>query len=805
MHDLRLAFRSLSKSPGFTAIALLTLAVGIGLNTAMFSLVNTLLFGSAPYPNPSQLVRVFRTSAQSQTLPLSLPDITDLQQQSQTLASLTAFQWWAYSYSEPGQPAEHMLGIVASANLFTTLGVQPMLGRGFTPEEQQPGRDRVVVLSHAFWQRRFGGDPQVVGRSLRVDYENVLVVGVMPASADYPVLWGTIDLWRPLPLLNDWRQERSTRWLNAMARIKPGIAPSQAQAELSGLSAQLAQQYPAANAGAGHRLIPLVQSITSATERNLSWFALGLSGFVLLIACANLANLQLARTAERGREFAIRAALGASRARLGQQLVVESLLLSVVGGVLGLILALWINDGIGRLLTIGGGRLVIPLDYAVLGFALLASLGTGVLFGTVPAWIASRADVNAALKQQSRGSTGDRSQQKFRSALIIGEVALALVLLSGASFFIRGLQRYMDRNLGWQTSGLLSGTITLPANRYDTPEQRRTFYRELERRLPDLVGVERAAIGSALPIAADRVANNTTNVFVEGRPIPPAGQAPLASFTVASPGYFATLQIPLVAGRLFAADLRPDAPRRIVVNEAMARQLWPGENPIGKRISGTADRPQWEEVIGVVRDVGFAAYAGTSEPPMQFYRPLVNEPWGYMTVVLRGTAPEALAEPLRRVVAALDPDLAVTELRTVRQAIDDRQNTFYLINRLLGIFAFLGLCLSAIGLYGVIARLVVQRLPEFGIRMALGATPGRVLHLVLGQGLRLAVIGMVVGLAGGAALVQVLSSLLPGFPGQDTVGMVVDVLLLLFVAVCACWLPARRATRVNPIDALRAE
>lgn len=802
---MRLALRSLCKSPGFSLVALLTLTLGIGLNTSMFSLVNALLFANAPYPEPDRLVRVFRTSPQSRTWTHSLPDLTDVQEQNRSFASLTAFQWWAFAFAEPGQPAVRLNGVYASANVFATLGVQPVLGRGFSAEEQQPGRDRVAVLSHQFWRRQFGADPTVVGRSIRLDAEPVTIIGVLPASAEYPLFWGNVDLWRPLPLTNDWRQVRATHWLNAMGRLKPGVAPAQAQAELSAIAARLAQQYPAENAGTGLEAVPLPRSATGVTERNLSWFAFGLSGFVLLIACANLANLQLARTAARAREFAVRAALGASRRRLIAPLLTESLLLSLAGGALGLMLALWLNDALGRVLSLGAAGIALSLEPTVLAVALLATLGTGVLFGIGPGLLAARTDVNAALKQQSRGSTGDRTHQRFRHGLIAAEVALALALLSGAGFFIRGLQRFMDRHPGWETSGLLTGTVTLPANRYATPEERRAFHRELERRLPAMPGVERAALGTGLPIAADRGANSIVSLFVEGQPVPPPGQAPVAGYTVVNPAYFAALEVPLVAGRLFTEDLRPDSRRQIVINETMARQLWPNADPIGQRISTSADRPEWEEVIGVVRDLGYAAYAGPPDARMQFYRPLVQESWGYVTIILRSPAPETLAEPLRRLVATIDPDLAVTELRTVRQAVDERQNNYYVINKVLGSFALLGLVLSAIGLYGVIAGFVVQRLPEFGIRQALGATPQNVLGQVLGRGLRLALLGVAIGVAASFALVEALTALLPGLPGQDLGTLVFNIALLLAVAALAAWLPARRATQVDPMIALRAE
>jgi predicted permease len=791
------------KSPGYTGIALLTLALGIGVNTAIFGVINTVLLRPAPYPDAGQLVRVFRTSAQSQTWPHSLPNLRDVQAGARSFASSTAFQWWTYSLAEPGQPAEQLYGVTASADLFSTLGVQPVLGRGFIAEEQQPGKDRVAVLSHECWQQRFGSDPQIIGRTLRLDGESVTVIGVMPESFSYPLFWGRLDVLRPLRLLSDWREDRGTNWLNAIARLKAGVSLEQAGSELSGIAARLAREFPANNAGIGLRLVPLHQSATEAVGRNVSWLTLGLAGFVLLIACVNLANLELARFAASARDFAIRAALGASRPRLMRQLLVEAAVLSLAGGALGLLFALWATDALSGRLTIADDLgLALSPDYRVLGFALLVSLATGVVFGTLPAWVASRTDLNTALKQQSRGSTGSRSQHRVRQGLIVAEVALALVLLSGAGFFVRGLQRSLQRDFGWQPAGLLTGTVTLPENRYPTDEKRRAFHELLEDRLASLPGVEHFALGSSVPTWSF---GSSGGVFVEGRPIPPAGQEPLSYNAVVSSDYFSTLGIQLVAGRLFPAHLRPDSPPVVIINETMARTLWPGESALGRRISSSSDQPQWEEVIGVVRDVGFAANFGTPDTRLQAYRPLASQPWGYVTIALRARAPETLAAPLRRLVAGLDPDLPVAELRTVRETMDRYEHNFQLVNLLLGGFAALGLLLAAVGLYGVVSNLVVQRLPEFGVRLALGAPTRDILWLVLVAGLRLVLLGIALGLAGALLLSRLLTSLLPSFPGGDPLMLAVMIAVLVATAVLACWLPARRATRVDPIEALRAE
>jgi putative ABC transport system permease protein len=804
MNDLRLAFRQLAKSPGFTAVAVLTLALGIGLNTAMFTVVNTLLFKPAPYPDAARVVRIYRTAAQARTWPLSLPDLRDAAQQSDVFASLTPFQWWSFSLAAPGQPAEPLSGAIASSNLFTMLGVQPALGRAFTAEEQQPGRDNVAVLSYACWQQRFAGDPYIVGRMLRIDGASVEVVGVMPSQADYPVFWGRIELWRPLPLAKDWRENRDVRWLEALARLKPGVSLAQAQAELSGIAGRLGLQFPATNGGQGLRLVPIAGSEVDEVHRNLTWLTLGLAGFVLLIACANIGNLQLARSAARSRDFAIRAALGASRTSLIRPLLVETMVLALTGGALGLVLAQIITEALApQMLDAATTGVTFAIDPRVIGFALGTALIAGVLSGCAPALLASRADVNSGLKQQARGTTSDRSRHRLRQALIVSQIAFCLVLLAGAGFFIRGLQRFMAHDPGWRIEGLLMGTPTLPDTRYANDPSRHAFHQRLLERVARLPGVERVALATALPLQGY---NTPNGIQIEGQAEPPRGQEPLAYSNIVSAGYFATLGIELVEGRDFAPDARPDGPQFIVINETMARQFWPGKSSVGKRIRDTnPDFHPWLEIIGVVRDVTFAGNFGAVPSRLVVYRDIAQNPWGYFTLVLRSRAPEALVVPVRRAVAELDGDLPVANLRPVEQAVALGQHDLRIANQLLGSFAAVGLALAAIGLYGVISALVVQRTAEFGIRMALGAQRHNILWMVLGRGTVLAALGTLLGLTLAAGLLRVLGTLIPGLPGQDVWGLAIAVGLLLGVALAACWLPARRATRINPLDALRTE
>jgi len=495
LQDLRYAARILKKDPVFTTVAMLTLALGIGTTTALFSLFNAVLFRALPYPDSDRLVRIFKTLPQSQAWPHSVANHIDHKTQNSVFEQMAAFTQAGFDLAEPGQPPEPVSGMVVSADFFSVLGVQPLLGRVFTAEEDQPGRNQVVVLSHDFWRSRFADDPNIVGRNLRLNGESVTVLGVMPAGFDHPLLWGRVSAWRPIAFTDDQRRERKVNWVGALARLKSGVSRAQAQAEMSAIAARLAQEHSDPNSGL--RVVSLNGSATSNVGRNISQFALGLSGFVLLIACVNLANLQMARTAVRAREYIIRAALGAQRSRLMRQSLTESLLLALIGGALGLLLATWVSGLLGCYWVIG---ITVPLDSTVLGFAVLVTLLTGLAFGTAPAWIGSRADVNEALKQGSRGTTTHRSYRRLRHGLIVAEVALALVLLTSAGMFISGLRRFTHTDPGWRVKGLLTGFVNLPDKNYGANDSRRAYYERLQARLVALPGIEHAAISWKLPL-----------------------------------------------------------------------------------------------------------------------------------------------------------------------------------------------------------------------------------------------------------------------------------------------------------------
>jgi putative ABC transport system permease protein len=803
--DVHFAVRSLRKTPGFTAIALVTLALGIGANTSMFSLLNALLFRT-PYPDDARLVRIYRTSPQSQSWPHSPANFYDVQAQNTVFAGIAAVNpGTAFNLAEPGQPAARLRGMMVTADFFPLLGVQPQLGRFFTAEEDQPGKNNVLLISHATWLHHFGGAPDVLGRQVRLDGRPVTIIGVMPERFDYPIGWGHVEAWRPFAFSERARQMRDNNFFSEVARLKPGVTLAQAQAEMSALGARLAAEYPAANAQTSLRLVPLARS--DEFSARIAWFVAGLAGFVLLIACANLANLQFARHAARAREQAIRAALGASRASLIRGVLAESLLLSLTGGTLGLLVAFWCNDAIGRrFLVYSRDGLAVPLDGKVLAFAFVLSAVTAFVFGALPAWISSRAGVSEALKQGARGSTASRSTHRLRHALIVAEVALALVLMAGAGFFVRGVERFLQRDHGWRADGLVTGYINLAGRTYNTSDKRLMFFERLQEKLAVLPGVERAAIGWMLPTWGF---GHNTGFLIESRARPAPGTAPLMYETSVSPDYFDALGLPLVAGRHFAAADRADKPAVAIINETMARTFWPGENPLGQRIgySDDLDKPEWREVVGVVRDAGTPAFIGEVDTRFQAYRPLAQVSVSTtMALALRTSlALDVLAPAVCRAAAEIDPEQTVYEIGPVRGDIDRRLSGPRLAGDFLAGFAFLGLLLAAIGIYGVISGFVVQRTNEIGLRLALGAQVNDILALVFGRGLRLALLGTALGLVGAWSVAQLLRAIAPGLPPADFATTSSVTLALLAIAAFACWLPARRATKVDPMVALRVE
>ena len=801
--DVRYSLRQLLKHKGFTVVAVLTLALGIGINTAMFSVLNTFLFGSLPYPQSDRIIRVFRTSPHSQSWPHSAANFFDQHDQNSVFEKMSAYTFASRNLSEQGQSAERLLSLAATADFFPLLGVAPAHGRVFKPEEFEPNADNVVVLSNRFWTRRFGGDPNIVGRKIQLDGKTVEVVGVMPPGFEHPILWGPVDMWQPLSFTPEGKTNRGTNYLSSIGRLKPGVSIQQAEQSMVTLAANLGKQN-SSNEGESVRLELLQRSMSDSIGRTVMWFTFGLAGFVLLIACANLANLQLVRTAARSRELAVRAALGAGRWRLLRHSFTESILVALVGGVISLVIALAAVRFISARLFNDLPGATVQLDYKVFGFALLISLVTGVLFGTVPAWLASRADVNLALRDNARGSTAGKSQHRLRHSLIVGEVAFAMILLAAAGLFLRGLQRFINADPGWQVDGLVTAGMSLSGEKYKDDKQRVVFLTELENRLRSIPGVQHAAIGSS-PLVFGFY--SSSSFLVEGRPEPPPDKYPEMFFEPVSGDYFETIGARLQQGRTFTQADTSDHPNVVIINETTAHTFWPNESPIGKRISNTSiKKREYSEVIGVVNDLAFPGNLGEPYTRYEAFVPMTQGAPAYLTLMLRtSTNPEALGNTLRSTVAGLDPELPVYRIRTARAVVDEGLGSISLLGSLLGAFATIGLILAAIGIYGVVSYTVVQRTGELGIRMALGAQSGDVLWLVLGKGAILVAFGALLGAAGAYGVSRLLISVIPSLPTRDPLILPITALGLVAVALVACYIPARRATRVDPLIALRSE
>ena len=800
--DVRYSLRSLLKHKSFTVVSVLTLALGIGINTAMFSVLNTFLFGALPYPQSERLVRVWRTSPHSQTWPHSAANFFDQQSQNSVFEKMAAYNFTTRNLAEQGQTAERLRSLAATADFFPLLGVPPAYGRFFKPEEFEPGADNVVILTDGFWTRRFGSDPNVIGRKIQLDGKTVEVVGVMPPGFEHPILWGPLDIWQPMTFTPERKTNRGTNYLSSFGRLKPGVTIEQADQSMVTLAGNIGKQN-SSNEAESVRLEPLQRSMSDSIGRTVMWFTFGLAGFVLLIACANLANLQLVRTATRSRELAVRAALGAGRLRLLRHSFTESIIVALIGGVISLLVALGAVRFISsRLFTdLPGAR--VQLDYKVFGFALLCSLVTGVLFGTVPAWLASRADVNLALRENSRGSTAGRSQHRLRHTLIVGEVAFAMVLLAAAGLFLRGLQRFINADPGWQVDGLVTAQMSLRGEKYKDDKQRLAFLTELENRLRTTPGMQHVGIAGSHPVFGF---NSSSSFLVEGRPEPPPDKYPEIFYEPVNGDYFAALGARLQNGRSFNAADTSDHPAVVIINETTARTFWPNENPIGKRISSTGQKKDYFEIVGVVNDLAFPGNLGEPYTHYEAFVPVTQQTPDYLTLVLRTPSnADTFANNLRGVVAGIDSELPVNRIRSARAGVDQGLGSISLLGSLLGAFAAIGVILAAVGIYGVVSYTVVQRTGEFGIRMALGAQSRDVLRLVLSKGAVLVVIGALLGGVGAYAVSRMLISLIPSLPTNDPLVLPLAAVVLGVVALAACYIPARRATRVDPLKALRSE
>ncbi len=813
LSDLRLAYRQLANAPGFTAAALITLALGIGFSTSSFSVTNALLLHDLPYPGAGRLVRIFRTSRQSVAARHAPANLLDIREAVTSFRGTAIFHTDNYALGEPGQPAEQVVGLAATAEFLDVLGLKPALGRGFSPGDDQPGRPAVALISYAAWTGRYGADAGIVGRRVRLNGQPFTIVGVLPPQFDAPLVWGAVEYLTPSTLDPAYRTRRTGGFMHCVARLKPDVGLAQAQRELDAIAARLARQYPRENAGAGLRVAPLHDSNMTDTVRRMAWLITGVSLAMLLIACANLAGLQMTRALGRSRDDAVRAALGGSRGQLMRPLVLESVLLSLGGGAIGLVVASWSNDWFGRLLRFGGGvqGVFIPIDGTVFVFAVVTAAGCGLASGLLPAWLSARACAAEALRGAARATTPSRRQRMLKRALIAGQLALALALVGTAASFGLGFRAFMRRAVGWQPDGLFAATFVMSQARYPDEARQRQFHRALLERLAAIPGVEHATLTQALPLYSLDLMARTGGLIAEGQPPPEPGHETPVEADVVSPDFFATLRIPFRAGRAFPPELKADDPPVAIVNRSLAERFWPGQSAIGRRVRFAAANPlrdpgQWLEVVGVVDDVGMLVRFDVPETRLQIYRPLVQAPNRYIFMALRSSRPaESLAAEVRRAAAALDPDLPIANAGSLVIAARRLLSNLDLVIQNLVLSAGMGLLIAGVGLFGTVAQMVAQRTREFGVRIALGARPGDILRIVFGEGVRLLIVGIAVGLAALLALNRLVASAIPEIPLPIWGSLAADFAVLAATVVLACWLPARRATKVDPVIALRAE
>jgi predicted permease len=804
LQDARYALRVLRKSPGFALAAVLALALGIGANSAVFSVVNGVLLRPLPFAEPERLVRIFGNfrGIGLERISVSVLEYQDYRELPRALASVAAYTNADVTLTGQDVP-ERLRAIRATPSLLSTLGVLPVLGRNFNEEEQTPGQDRVLILTHRLWRGRFGGNPHILGMTISLDGAPYTVVGVLPAGFEYPR--GT-DLYMPYaPPANLLTGSRGSRFLEVVARLKPGVTLEAAQQDMERVSGELLKAHPGNYGGTSGWAISVVsmEDQTVGGVRTTLWVLLGAVSFVLLIACTNVANLLLARAAARGREISIRAALGAVRSRLMTQFLTESVVLSLAGGVLGLLLAMWGTDTLLAIIGDGLPRASeVRLDWRVVLFTGGISVLTGLLFGLVPALQASRADLHGAMREGSRG-TGGRAAGRARGALVVCQVALALVLLIGAGLFMRSFLALQAVDAGFDSQGVLTARLALPADRYAEPSRRAAMMGEFIARARALPGVEGAALATLLPLTE----RSDWSFDVEGKPMGPTDPPrPAVEYRAVSADYHKVLRIPLLRGRLLADADSWDAPHAVVINETMAKVIWPGEDPIGQRIrlhTSVKDAP-WATVVGIVGDV---REWGLELParPTAYYAAPQRGPLAAYLVVRTPQRPNALLASLQAELRAVDRDVPLFDVTPMEAVVDSSVSQRRFSMLLLLIFAGVAVVLASLGIYGVIAYTVTQRNRELGIRMALGARQWDILTLMVGQGLRRVLLGVGIGLALSLGLGRLLSTLLYGIKAHDPLTFVAVAAVLVAVALVATWLPARRAAKVDPAITLRAE
>ncbi len=803
IQDLRYGVRTLRKSPGFTLMAVLTLAFGIGANTAIFSAVNAVLLRSLPLPNAERLVWLDGVNPPQGITEssVSAPDVADWQNQNQVFDGLSAFVTGGAILSGGDSP-ERVTRAAVSENFFSVIGVRPALGRAFLPEEDRLDSAPVAVISHGLWQRRFGGDPNIIGKTLTLSGRDATIIGVMPSDFKQP---SYAEAWTPLLMDSGEMKPRESRYFTVTARLKPSVTLEQARAEMNVIASRLEAQYQATNTNWGVRLVPLhEQSVTGVRPALL--ILLGAVGFVLLIACVNVANLLLARATARHKEMAIRTALGATRRRIVRQLLIESLLLALLGGSLGMLLSLWGVDAITALVPsdwrfprLDESR----IDASVLLFTLGVSVLTGLFFGLLPALKASKLDVYESLKETGRGSTAGLRLQRLRGALVISEIALTLLLLVGAGLLMKSLLRLQQVDLGFNPQNVLTLAIVPPLNqKYLQPDARATLYRDILEKVEALPEVESVAASSGPPLVSFGL---NFSFAIEGRAADTSDKQE-AFYSAISPDYFRTMGVPLLAGRDFTGRDNKDAPSVAIINETMRRRYFVGEDPIGQhiKIKHYMSEPVSHEIVGVARDT--KQMNVSDEVGIEMYAPHLQYPWLSTALVVRTKAdPLSIVPSVQRAVSMVDKNQPITAVKTMDQLMSASvaQPRFYTL--LLGVFAVIALVLASVGIYGVMSYSVAQRTHEIGVRVALGAQSGDVLRLVLKQGMKLTFAGIAIGLISAALLTRVMSSLLYGVSATDPSIFILISLLLMTVALLACYIPARRAMRVDPMIALRYE
>ena len=803
--DLKHAARIFGKNPGFAVVAVLVTAMGIGANTAIFSVVNAVLLRPLPYDHAERLVRLMSTNLERGTRDAShsFLNFVDYRAQSETCEAITAYNDTSETLLEGDLP-QRIKGIRASVDFFRVLGVQPFRGRTFEAEDETPGGSPNLVISHGMWQRRFGSDQNIIGRQINLDGKPRTIVGVLPAGFQFVFVDEPLEFFQPLDPTGDQEKQRGAGFFHVLARLKPDRSLVQAEAELQTISARLAEQYPTQDAGWGVNLVGAHEELVGDLRLTLL-VLLGAVGLVLLIACANVANLQLARATRRGREMAIRLALGASRWRMVRQLLTESTALSMIGGGVGLLLALWGIDLIWAFVPSDVPRIrETSLDPAVLGFTVGASLLTGILFGMLPALQASRADVSTALKEGGRTTTEGRAPQRVRSMLIVAEVIFSVVLLIGAGLLIKSFMRLRSTEPGFKPHNVVVASISLPGVRYPKDEQEARFYQQLVGRVAALPGVETAGAILPLPLTDSSISVEFT---VEGQPAPAPGSEPIAGARIITPGYLRAMGIPLISGRDFDDRDTADSAKVLLINQTLAERFFPGENPLGKRLDIGLNRIHGE-IVGVVGDVRHRSLDHEGGP--EYYVTYQQVPVNFMSLVVRGSAAKsvdlaALAASLRTVVQDLDKQLPVYRIRPMTELVADSVARQRFSMTLIVAFAALALALAAVGIFSVMSFLVAQRTHEIGIRMALGAQPRTIVSMVMRYAVGLTLAGVVIGLGAAFALTRVMAGLLYQVSATDPAVFAGVPLVLIGVAFAACLIPARRATRVDPMVALRYE